>query len=551
MNFFNTFRGRLLLILGFLLISTLGIQYYLNLLTQRENNNLRQMQEQALVAGITLGFTTIPLRDTRVQDLINQNDQTFFDERTKERIRDIIIVDSSWRVIDSLNPAYLPVANDNDEVIYKQLIELTDLPPLMEAKRLGDDLKNFPNRRNAQNRQNDDEAHAIPIETDQGRYYVMVLLKNDKKEAAWRAAQPLVYTLGILLISTLITFFLVLRFTRPIANLSNAAKRVAEGDLRIRVPDDTRSDEMGQLSLRFNEMTAQLEKTRELEAQLQQAEKSAVVGRLGSAIAHEIRNPLNYINLTLDHLRSKFTPDDAEKRETFERLTAQLKAEVARINHQISDFLNYSRPAKANLQPTDARQVVEDSLRIVEGQAAENGIKISVIEHENVPKIMGDPEFLRSIFNNLFINAIQAMQATGGHLSVKIAPDETPDLVKIEISDTGAGIPEENQTKIFEPYFSTKETGTGLGLAIVQKIVDIHNGRIDVDSNPGEGTKFTVRLRVPKRTCPKCSKIYTDETLELCPDDGAVLKDYLSGVNNIADDNLHKTAAEIDGEGLG
>jgi signal transduction histidine kinase len=551
MNFFNTFRGRLLLILAFLLVATLGIQYYLNLLTQRENNNLRQMQEQALVAGITLGFTTIPLPDTRVQDLINQNDQTFFDERTKERIKDIIIVDSTWRVIDSLNPAYLPVVNDNDEVVYKQLIELTDLPPLMEAKRLGDDLKNFPNRRNADNRQNDDEAHAIPIETDRGRYYVMVLLKNDKKEAAWRAAQPLVYTLGILLIATLITFFLVLRFTRPIANLSNAAKRVAEGDLRVRVPDDTRSDEMGQLSQRFNEMTAQLEKTRELEAQLQQAEKSAVVGRLGSAIAHEIRNPLNYINLTLDHLRSKFTPEDSEKRETFERLTAQLKAEVARINHQISDFLNYSRPARADLEPTDARRAVEDSLRIVEGQAAENGIKISVIERENVPKIMGDPEFLRSIFNNLFINAIQSMQATGGHLSVKIAPDKNPDFVKIEISDSGDGIPEENLAKIFEPYFSTKETGTGLGLAIVQKIVDIHNGRIEVESKAGEGTRFTVRLRVPKRSCPKCSKIYTDETLDLCPDDGVVLNDYFSGVDKIADDNLHKTAAEIDGEGSG
>ena len=134
MSFFNTFRGRLLLILAFLLVATLGIQYYLNLLTQQENNNLRQMQEQALVAGITLGFTTIPLRDTRVQDLLNQNDQTFFDERTKERIRDIIIIDSKWRVIDSLNPAYLPVVNDNDEVIYKQLIELTDLPPLMEGQ---------------------------------------------------------------------------------------------------------------------------------------------------------------------------------------------------------------------------------------------------------------------------------------------------------------------------------------------------------------------------------------------------------------------------------
>ena len=112
---------------------------------------------------------------------------------------------------------------------------------------------------------------------------------------------------------------------------------------------------MGQLAQRFNEMTAELEKTKELEAQLQQAEKSAVIGRLGSAIAHEIRNPLNYINLTLDHLRAKYAPDEPDKRETFQKLTLQLKAEVARINQQISDFLNYSRPAKADLQPIDIR----------------------------------------------------------------------------------------------------------------------------------------------------------------------------------------------------
>jgi signal transduction histidine kinase len=269
---------------------------------------------------------------------------------------------------------------------------------------------------------------------------------------------------------------------------------VADGDLKVRVPGEDRNDEMGRLSSRFNEMTSELEKKADLEAQLQQAEKSAVIGRLGSAIAHEIRNPLNYINLTLDHLRSKFAPEDNGKRETFEKLTSQLKAEVARINQQISDFLNYSRPAKANLQPVDIRKVVEDSLRIVEVQAAEYEIKIGLVEHENVPKVMGDPEFLRSVFNNLFINALQAMQATGGHLNIKILPEDGNKHVKVEVADTGGGIPEENLEKVFEPYFSTKETGTGLGLAIVQKIVDIHHGTIGVTSNLGEGTRFTVRL---------------------------------------------------------
>jgi len=260
----------------------------------------------------------------------------------------------------------------------------------------------------------------------------------------------------------------------------------------VRVNDYGQTNEMGELSARFNEMTAELEKKQELEAKLQEVEKSAVVGRLGSAIAHETRNPLNYINLTLDHLRAKFTPEDAAKREDFNKLTAQLKAEVARINQQISDFLSYSRPPNPNFQPTDVRKVVEDSLRIVEAQAADCSIKISLVERENVPHIFADAEYLRSLFNNLFINAVQAMEGAGGNLNVKISPDEN--FVKIEISDTGKGIDDKNLAKIFEPYFSTKETGTGLGLAIVQKVVDVHNGIIEVTSTPNEGTNFVVKL---------------------------------------------------------
>lgn len=494
MNFFNTFRGRLLLILAFMLVATLGVQYYLNLITQQENDDLRQLQAQALVAGIAVGSNSLTSNEDRVEDLVRRTDQTFLDEASKQRITDIIIIDNNWQVVDSLNVNYQPVAGEDGEAVYRKLADLTGLPPLMEGGRLGADLANFPNRKTADNKNADDEAHAVPIETSRGRWYIMVLLKNDKSEAARRAVLPLIVTLVVLSLSTLVTFLLVWRFTTPIANLSNAAREVAEGNLSIRVPETMRQDEMGRLAQRFNEMTAQLEKTRELETQLQQAEKSAVIGRLGSAIAHEIRNPLNYINLTLDHLRTKFAPEDAGKRETFEKLTLQLKAEVARINQQISDFLNYSRPANVNLSVINARNVVEDSLRIVEAQAAENDIKISIVEHENVPKVMGDPEFLRSVFNNLFINAVQAMGTEGGKLNVKISPDGSENVVMIEISDTGNGIPPENLAKIFEPYFSTKETGTGLGLAIVHKIVEIHNGTIEVESTVGEGTKFTVKL---------------------------------------------------------
>ena len=498
MNFFNTFRGRLLVILALLLIVTLGVQFYLNYRKQQENNALRQLQEQALVAGFALGVNSLT-SENRLRDFVKSEGQTFFDERTTERIKDIIVIDEKWRIYDSLNPDYLPTTDENGETVYKNLKDLTNLPPLMEGEdRLGADAKKFPNAPGSQiENQNSDladegEAHAVPIETDRGRWYVMYILKTDKGEAASRAAQSLIYTLAILLATALVTFYLVWRFTRPIANLSNAARSIAEGDLSVRVEGAERTDEMGKLTSQFNEMTAQLEKKQELEAKLREVEKSAVVGRLASAIAHEIRNPLNYINLSLDHLRNKFQPEDAEQQEKFNKLTAQLKAEVERINRQISDFLRYSRPVKLDLKPMDARKTIEDSLRIVEAQAADQNIKISVVEHEDVPKIIGDAEILRSVFNNLFINSVQAMETNGGILNVTLSPDGG--FVKIEVKDTGIGIEDENMEKIFEPYFSTKETGTGLGLAIVKKIIEDHNGTIEVGSIPGEGTIFTVKL---------------------------------------------------------
>ncbi len=493
MNFFNTFRGRLLVILAVLLVAMLGVQYYLNLKTQRENNNLLDIQTQALVSGMQLGFNSMSSTD-RLEDFVEREGQAAFEARTNQRIKDIIVIDNNWQINDSLNPEYKPYYDKNDNPQKHYLKDIKNLPPLKNSERLGEDRNFFPNIEKKSDA--DDEAHAIPIETSDGRFYVMVILENDKKEAVSRAARPLVYTLLILLLSTATTVFLVWRFTRPIAHLSEAARRVAEGDLNVRVKDGVSSssntNEIGQLALRFNEMIAELAKTRQLEAQLQQAEKSAVVGRLGSAIAHEIRNPLNYINLTLDHLRAKFAPEDTQKKESFENLTSQLKIEVGRINQQITDFLSYSRPTKANLQPIDARKVVEDSLRIVEAQAAEQNIKISLVEHEDVPRALGDAESLRSVFNNLFINAVQAMEGAGGALNVKISPDVK--FIKIEIEDTGKGISEENVAKIFEPYFSTKETGTGLGLAIVQKIVEAHNATVVVESKPDEGTNFVVRL---------------------------------------------------------
>jgi signal transduction histidine kinase len=296
----------------------------------------------------------------------------------------------------------------------------------------------------------------------------------------------------LLLATTLVTGLFVWRFTRPVKQLSVAAQRVATGDFEVRVPTN-RSDEMGALSAAFNDMTARLGHLRELESKLHQVEKAAVVGRLAAAIAHEIRNPLNYINLTLDHLRSSFAPEDPAKRETFERLATQLKSEVQRINRHITDFLKYSRPSALSLEPLDLRAEAEDALRVIAGQAAERGVDTKLEEEGAVPEVVADRDSLRSVFTNLLINSLEAIDGEGGTVTVRLFPEE-PDRARVEISDSGKGIPAADIAKVFEPYYSTKETGTGLGLAIVKKAIDDHGGSISVTSKQGSGTTFTIIL---------------------------------------------------------
>ncbi len=135
MNFFNTFRARLLIILAILLIATLGVQLYISVNNRRENIRLRELQEQALVAGIALGFNSMQSTD-RLMDLVKREGQSYFDEQTTERIKDIIVINNKWQVSDTLNSReYLPTEDENGEIQYRQLSALTDLPPLIKGNR--------------------------------------------------------------------------------------------------------------------------------------------------------------------------------------------------------------------------------------------------------------------------------------------------------------------------------------------------------------------------------------------------------------------------------
>lgn len=496
LDLFYSFRARLLLVLAALLVTTLGVQYYIYYRLNIDATRTLTEQDQAIAAGFALAFDSITTDERLVELQKRYPRETLTSEAGS--VVNILVVNEEGVINDSLDPKYNPETLENGtEKNYKLSDREVWLPPLVDAGNVTNRVRRLmgSNLSAAQLEAGAPRAFPVRLETLRGTNYIIVVLGSADAAigaSPWRVARYLVPTLAVLLAAVLVTTLLVWRFTQPIKELSEAARRAAVGDFSHRVPVAGRRDEMGKLAFVFNRMLDRVAQMRELEGQLHQAERSAVVGRLASAIAHEIRNPLNYINLTLDHLRTSLAPEQPEKRATFLRLAEGVKAEVARINTRISEFLKYTRPSSIELHPLDLRAEIADALRLVETQAAESNVELQVEQQGEIPLVLGDCESLRSVFTNLIINSLQAIDGSAGQLTINLSA--TADEVSTRITDSGPGIAPENLPQIFEPYFSTKETGTGLGLAIVKKAIDDHHGRIEVESVPGAGTTFIVTL---------------------------------------------------------
>lgn len=492
----NSFRVRLLLLLAALLMLTLSVQYYVNLRSVRSNTQFIVQQQKAIMAGVALGVNSLS-SGLYLDQMRDQAHQPLLGEQA-ERVKNVLIVDDEGNIKDSLDKNQIPGMNPDKSISYVKVKDIS-LPPLRPAVDLPSESAALPEGMTMAHLTTADDPGAFyfPVTTTSGRRHVIVVLGSANSMMTIfqrQARQSLLYTLAVLLVTTGLTAIVVWRFTRPIKFLSIGARRVAGGDFAFKVPTSGRHDEMGELTELFNDMTVKLGRTRELEAQLYNAEKAVVVSRLASAIAHEIRNPLNYINLTLDHLRATFAPTDPEKQEKFNSLTKQLKVEVARINDRITEFLNYSRPVRLDPQPLDLFAAAGDAMRIFEVQATESNVETRVEKQGDVPAVLADAESLRSALTNLIINGFQAMDGSGGKLYVVLSSEDEGRRARIDVIDSGRGIAPEDISKVFEPYYSTKETGTGLGLAIVKKTVDDHHGTISVKSKVGEGTTFTITL---------------------------------------------------------
>jgi signal transduction histidine kinase len=498
-KFLMTFRARLMMLLTSFLLLTLILVLALDNWARKRVEAVITTQTQQITDTVNSGYGDLAQAMNLAMQSLN-SDKYLYDVvepgKLPRTIEGIIITEADGEIRDS---TLRSVVDKKIQVPDTQQFQVLSEDPLNGVAEWSEDYS--PD-------QHEDHMHSPktyyhPVTTTKGLYWIVIVTTQKSIISEIQAASEklatenralsnyrLAATTGVLAVALALVVIIGWRFTRPINELAAAARRVAAGDMDFQV-NINREDEVGQLAATFNEMIAGLKSKRELEEKLNQSERAAVIGRLTQSVAHEIRNPLNVINLSIDHASNRYAPEDEARRGQFLRILSSIKDEIARLKHLVNDLLNYGRPAQLAVETVDVRKLVCDTMSLVRPQADEQGVAITVEEPDLPAEVIGDRERLKSCLSNIAINALQAMP-NGGRLVTRV--EQSNGMIEINMTDTGIGISEESIAKVFEPYFSTKQAGFGLGLAVTRKIVEEHHGSIEVASEINQGTTFTVRL---------------------------------------------------------
>jgi two-component system nitrogen regulation sensor histidine kinase NtrY len=294
-----------------------------------------------------------------------------------------------------------------------------------------------------------------------------------------------------------VSYVVASRVTRPVERLAVAARSVAGGDWEVRIDDVAATAEIRELTRAFQSMTGQLVEQRE---RLLQAERVAAWRELARRLAHELKNPLFPLRLTIDNLRRARALPAREFDEVFDESLSTLGTGLVNLNTVISRFSDFSRMPPPHFARTSVNDLVEERLQLFRAQLQAPGRPLITLVTDldgSLGTVEADPDQLGRAVQNLLLNAIDAMPA-GGELAVRTRG--AADTVRIIVADTGTGLTDEERRRLFTPYYTTKQHGTGLGLAIVQSVVADHRGRIWVESEAGRGTTFHVELPRERRS---------------------------------------------------
>ena len=343
-----------------------------------------------------------------------------------------------------------------------------------------------------QKREDSINATAIPLKNTAGKVMAVltVAISRSGLVAEQQQIRAIAYSVagGGILLAIIFSLWIAARVSRPVEELARAAEEVASGIWDTQVPVRGR-DEVAVLARSFNHMTGHLTNQRE---KLVQSERVAAWRELARRLAHELKNPLFPLQLTVENLvRARQLPA-AEFDEVFNECTQTLSMEIDNLKTIIGRFSDFSKMPKPELERIDARDVV-GRVRALYAISSEDGPKINLetdVDDRPMP-LMVDPELLHRALSNLVLNAKDAMPEGG---TVTISTHPKGDAVELRVADTGLGLTPEECERLFTPYYTTKQHGTGLGLAIVQSVVADHAGTITVESLAGHGATFVITL---------------------------------------------------------
>ncbi len=288
------------------------------------------------------------------------------------------------------------------------------------------------------------------------------------------------------LLGIVLTLLIIHYIFKPLSVIKKATEDIAQGRFN-RVEVISTRDEMQQVMEAFNTMVHELERRQD---RLVQSEKLSSIGTLTAGVAHQLNNPLNNISTSCQIAINELSAGDIE---LLQRMLKNIDQETLRARDVVKGLLEFSRVQEFALRPLNLEEVVRKAMLLVKSQLPADIVLVAEVpETLTVPM---DSQRMQEVFINLFINAIQAMNG-GGRITTRAAVDENGEQVVIEVHDTGPGIPEEIQSQVFDPFYTTKEEGkgTGLGLSVVYGIIQKHHGSITVSSSPGQGASFFIHL---------------------------------------------------------
>ena len=375
----------------------------------------------------------------------------------------------------------------------KDSFEIKQVMPLIQ-KVLDQRSENFATVELEPAQGREEIVHAIPLPGYTDRVPAVLLVGNSLEqelllEKRIRNISLVIAGVGVF-IGVVVSGIMTARFSRPIKTLAQAATEIGHGNWDVRV-ETSGKDEIGKLAVAFNQMTEELMGQRE---RLVQSERVAAWRELARRLAHELKNPLFPLQITVENLLRARQNSPQQFDEVFQESTSTLLAEIANLKTIIGRFSDFSKMPAPQLQAVDLNELVRGVAQLFQGQLNRDPGRIQPrLQLGDPPQVSADPVLLRRVVENLVLNAIDAMPQ-GGTLTFRTTTTADDRFAVFELSDTGAGLTAEECARLFTPYYTTKQHGTGLGLAIAQSVISDHRGRISVSSKKDEGTTFHVEL---------------------------------------------------------